>query len=320
MLPLPLFFVLLALIFFGFGCGARNAQTGELNARAKAARSAGIMEMNSMERARLFAALSGAVYCGDDAACSVQDRYDRNIRFFARHYNLQGWKMTLATARDIDKDVEGFVFFHDDYDDVIVAFRGSEVNEEPGAFQDWVRTNANIFPKYFAGRHVQGNVHQGFLEAMHGIWHPNESGLIRIFNDHGLWNRRIWLTGHSMGGALAALIGMRLADEEQPVAGIYTYGAPKLGKSDFQWGYNQILSRITFQFINPHDPVPRLPFNLVSVGQTLQLEAHQAVLQGRDGAPAWDPLSVILFGKPMEHEMDSLGGLSYMDQLKKLAD
>jgi hypothetical protein len=56
------------------------------------------------------------------------------------------------------------------------------------------------------------------------------------------------------------------------------------------------------------------------VGQTLQLEANQAILLDKDGAPAWDPLSVVLFGKPVEHEMDSLEGLSYMDQLRKLAN
>jgi hypothetical protein len=33
-----------------------------------------------------------------------------------------------------------------------------------------------------------------------------------------------------------AWIGMRLADVEKPIAGIYTYGAPKLGKYDFKWG------------------------------------------------------------------------------------
>jgi|GEM_PF-6939568 len=122
-----------------------------------------------------------------------------------------------------------------------------------------------------------------------------------------------------MGGSLATLVGMRLAEEDKQIAGIYTFGAPKLGKYDFQWSYNQILSRETFQFVNPKDPVTRLPSNLVSVGQTLELPANRAVQLDKDGAQVWDPLTALLVGQMAEHEMDTFNCMRYMDQLRKIA-
>src|SRR5690606_37727833 len=68
------------------------------------------------------------------------------------------------------------------------------------------------------------------------------------------------LTGHSLGGALAVLatavlkIGLRM-----PVAGVYTYGQPRVGDAEFCRVYDQVLKDITFRYVNDADVVPHLP-------------------------------------------------------------
>lgn len=45
---------------------------------------------------------------------------------------------------------------------------------------------------------------------------------------------RIWLTGHSLGAALATLVAAGLKDSGYNVAGVTTFGSPRVGDSHFE--------------------------------------------------------------------------------------
>ena len=45
--------------------------------------------------------------------------------------------------------------------------------------------------------------------------------------------REIWVTGHSPGGALAVLLAATLVENGIPVAGLYTFAAPRVGHEAF---------------------------------------------------------------------------------------
>ncbi len=64
----------------------------------------------------------------------------------------------------------------------------------------------------------------------------------------------IWITGHSLGGALATLSGRDLPNKFQPHA-IFTFGAPRVGNPAFSDNYD----RTNHQFVNEDDIVPHLP-------------------------------------------------------------
>jgi hypothetical protein len=245
-----------------------------------------LQDLGHLDRARVFAALCDAAYCGADAGCTVQGRYEQNRQFLQSNFKLDGWQMEFLSARDGEKDVEGYLFFMPDKDDVIIAFRGSETTQ-PGVAQDWLTTNARMAPSYFAGKKFRGNVHQGFLNAMYGVWHPNETGLIKVLNDHNLWGRRFWVTGYSMGAAIATLVGMRLSDEELTIGGIYTFGGPRLAQWDFQGSFNANLNEVTHHFAHEKDPIPRVSMNLVAVGKTYLFDGQNLRQIDKDGAPDW---------------------------------
>ncbi len=72
--------------------------------------------------------------------------------------------------------------------------------------------------------------------------------------------RSLWITGHSLGGALAVLATAKLRFEKaQPVSGLYTYGQPRVGDFEFCSRFDQGFGDYTFRFVNFQDIVPRVP-------------------------------------------------------------
>ena len=131
----------------------------------------------------------------------------------------------------------------------IVAFRGSEARLREGdanfgyIFADWL-ANFNFAPEMWEKR---GNVHRGFKGALDEVWHDLE--------DHISYqqrkNRKIWMTGHSLGAALATLA----ADRYGNVQGLYTYGSPRVGDRNFKEDFNVN----AYRFVNHSDIVTKVP-------------------------------------------------------------
>jgi len=127
----------------------------------------------------------------------------------------------------------------------LIAFRGTQERK------DW-ESNARVDP-------VKGpwgtRVHSGFLNATDAFW----SDISRRLDEWGD-NVGVWITGHSLGGAIAMLFAARLCDERKLIpAGVYTFGQPAVGSVNFVKTYDNELADRTQRFVNFHDPVPNLP-------------------------------------------------------------
>lgn len=88
-------------------------------------------------------------------------------------------------------------------------------------------------------------VHTGFLEEINKIWRDIE---INIIQEVG--TIPIWVTGHSLGGAMATLAGMR-----HPFENVITFGEPRVGlhiEKAFK-------AKNHIRYVNGDDPVPKLP-------------------------------------------------------------
>jgi len=84
-------------------------------------------------------------------------------------------------------------------------------------------------------------------------------------------NADIYITGHSLGGAVAILCAMDFVRQKLPVAGVFTFGQPRLGNTVFAGLYDEMLIAeagmyygrtlrdITFRIVNQNDIVPRVP-------------------------------------------------------------
>jgi triacylglycerol lipase len=92
-------------------------------------------------------------------------------------------------------------------------------------------------------------VHQGFHDDAEAVW-----TFARPLLKPGLETR---ITGHSLGGALALLIAMRLQTEGFPVGRIVTFGQPKVTNAK---GVDRFRDLPLLRIVNHDDPVPLLPW------------------------------------------------------------
>jgi hypothetical protein len=94
---------------------------------------------------------------------------------------------------------------------------------------------------------------------------------------------RIWLTGHSLGAALATLA----ADRFQDVQGLYTFGSPRVGDRQFQKNFQLRAYRV----VNGDDIVARVPPKGIyrHVGALKFIDHQGRIDDGLDVNEAADP-------------------------------
>ena len=165
-----------------------------------------------------------------------------------------------ATARNFSgafdffekNDTQGFVA--ESADAILVAFRGTQ----PGRPMDWF-VDANAVQRDW--HHGPGEVHGGFAGALDAVWgvtFANGEALPHRLVNRG--PRTVWITGHSLGGALAELCAARASFAHSvPIRGVYTFGQPRVGDKTFADAVSARLGSVIFRFVNDKDIVPRVP-------------------------------------------------------------
>ncbi len=118
------------------------------------------------------------------------------------------------------------------YDALIIVHRGSHPNGTPLnlTLADWIHDlNDNVLRKTIGNTPMY--VHAGFWQTQNSVhWWVYQKALHAYMN-----NKKIWVTGHSLGGANATITAARLHYEEGiPVQGLHTFGSPKVGDVDLQ--------------------------------------------------------------------------------------
>ena len=163
---------------------------------------------------------------------------------------LQKWGFDQCRHIDVrqgrDVDTQAFIARSDKR--ILVAFRGTDSGK------DWI---ANIQAKYEAGPFPKTKVHNGCLEAY-------QSASLRmgeIIGELRNNNQEVWVTGHSLGGALAVIFASDLITNLKitPV-GLYTYGAPRVGNGKFEEAFNKAMTnKVSKRIVNQDDVVPHVP-------------------------------------------------------------
>src|SRR5690348_6227097 len=159
-------------------------------------------------------------------------------------------------------NTQGWVCTNDDH--IVVAFRGTEAPTSIEGLKDWLLTDAVnllILPEGDLGTDytaagVGARWHQGFMKALADVWDPL---LEAVTAERQKGDRPLWLTGHSLGGALAVLAGWRLTRKFIPVHQVYTFGAPMVGNEETAKAFDRELAGKVFRYVNGPDPIPKLP-------------------------------------------------------------
>jgi triacylglycerol lipase len=147
---------------------------------------------------------------------------------------------------------------------VVVAFRGTEAPTSIEGLKDWLLSDALnllILPSGRLGTDLVGagvgaRFHQGFVNALADIWEPvSEATAAELKKE----DRPLWITGHSLGGAIALLSGWMFLRKFVPVHQVVTFGAPMVGNPAACQGFDRELTDKVYRYANHLDPIPKLP-------------------------------------------------------------
>ncbi|CAH1415038.1 unnamed protein product [Lactuca virosa] len=161
----------------------------------------------------------------------------------------------LELIVDVENCLQAFVGVADDLDAIVIAFRGTQET----SIQNWIE---DLFWKQLDFEYpgcTDGKVHHGFFNAYNNtiVRSGILDGVSRAKEMYG--DLKIMVTGHSMGGAMAAFCGLDLA----LIYGgnnveVMTFGQPRIGNAAFASYYSEVVPN-TFRVTHEHDLVPHLP-------------------------------------------------------------
>jgi pimeloyl-ACP methyl ester carboxylesterase len=184
---------------------------------------------------------------------------DRALEGGTREEYLERLRVRLAEwgfervdyLSDAGTDVHCVVASNREY--VLVSFRGTEQSR----VMNWL---ANVRAAQVGGPHwKKGKVHRGFANALNSILDDVRAKVSLHAQVNGVWKKPVWLTGHSLGGALAVLAAFRLKQEKHGVQGIYTFGQPAVGGEEFIEQITTELALPYFRVVNHQDLIPKTP-------------------------------------------------------------
>jgi hypothetical protein len=134
-------------------------------------------------------------------------------------------------------------------DDLVIAFAGTE----PTNLLNWIEN--------FSIHETADGVTDGFLAGFEAVHIELEA---RVAETRG----GIWLSGHSLGGAICAIAARNLIAQGKlsidRILGVYTFGMPRPGNASYAATYDAeggsaALGQRTFRFVYGRDIVPMLP-------------------------------------------------------------
>ena len=181
-------------------------------------------QMTQMERALIAAKLSAYAY-----------RTEKQAKVATK-------KMGFPWCKLISKD-GAEVLVVKDRNDLWFAFRGTE----PSKLNDVTADLKLMKNAATAG----GKVHSGFQQEVNDLW---MDVLAEIEHNQQLKVQKdIYMTGHSLGAAMATICASRLEDKFPQ---LYTYGSPRVGGSEFV--NNCLVDH--YRHVNNNDIVTSVPF------------------------------------------------------------
>ncbi|KAL1367982.1 hypothetical protein AAHE18_02G087800 [Arachis hypogaea] len=152
---------------------------------------------------------------------------------------------------------------------LVVAFRGTEQSQWKDLRTDLMLVPAGLNPERIGGDFKQEvQVHSGFLSAYDSV-RIRIISLIRLAvgfveeHSESLHKWHVYVTGHSLGGALATLLALELSSNQLAKRGaisitMYNFGSPRVGNKRFAEVYNEKV-KDSWRVVNHRDIIPTVP-------------------------------------------------------------
>ncbi len=153
--------------------------------------------------------------------------------------SLDELRLRLSTTFN-HEGTQAFLACNDRY--AVLAFRGTE--------KDMNDILADINIRFYRDK-TGSRISTGFRQAYDLVEKQVIDAISTIGQDLPLY-----ITGHSLGGALAAIACARLRPSDR-IAACYTFGCPRVGDTEFA---EQLWRVPVYRLVHASDIVPRVPF------------------------------------------------------------
>ena len=123
------------------------------------------------------------------------------------------------------------------------------------------------------------NTHVGFQAGFNAITNDVRSA-VTLSQQR---NKPLFIAGHSLGAALAALAARFAVSQNQAPRAVYAYGMPRTGDAAFQTAYNGALGDVTYRLVHGRDLVARVPMSFLNyrhVGNVLPCVSNAKFVAG----------------------------------------
>lgn len=189
----------------------------------------------------------------------VMQRWGIDMRNQFRYFNAK------------ERDTQAFIVRTPSF--ILLVFRGSQ------EIKDWQTNFSTKLRKYALQTELKplkedvtppvGQVHAGFEAAWVSVQNSVMQQILQ-WNQEGSQDLPIYVTGHSLGGALATVASASLLKLGFNVQALYTFGQPRVGDVIFATEIGGLMKGKAFRFVNnndvvPHVPPPWLPWNFFRV-------------------------------------------------------
>jgi triacylglycerol lipase len=184
-------------------------------------------------------------------------------KIFITKLESGGFKL-VKTFYSPETDTQAFLAKNDEF--AVLAFRGTEVRKS---------TDIKIDTRALKVSVLEGRVHAGFRVAYESIAKEVEKHVL------GLKKLPLYITGHSLGAALATVATQRLEHNpriREMIAACYTFGSPRVGNSHYDLEFKSPIYRV----VNTTDVVtviPLLAMGYMHIGDVRFLGAGEGEFQ-----------------------------------------
>ncbi len=196
----------------------------------------------------------------------------------------------------------------------VLAFRGTDMK----SLSDWL-VNLDAPRKGVEG----GKVHEGFYDAETGLHRQ----ILRALNRGSVSRKTFWVTGHSLGGALAGIFALKSKFERWIGDGpemhrIVTFGQPLFADGALAKKLRNTFVNKYYRVVNETDLVARVPFWMTHFGSLVWLRKGQVDFRpdrflagGSNGSSNPDVMGASI---PSELTADEAAYRDFLEQTKNL--
>ena len=174
--------------------------------------------------------------------------------------SLRGCDSKFMSVTGADKNsAQAALIEHKDY--ICMVFRGTD------QIADWL-DNLRVY-RVSA---LFGEFHVGFWESVEDVWDVLSGKLKYIRSKR---KKPLFITGHSLGGAMATIAAARLIHEDRTFTSVYTFGQPRAMDRDTGRIYEIEIKGRHYRFQNNEDVVTRIPTRVTGfthVGNCLYID------------------------------------------------